>query len=425
MNYQGKLQRLEVALLQSLHLYHDLLTDEVGQAFFRLQEALVTRDRRAIVEAYGSWFSALGNQSLGWQEHLLQRLVEADNSFSRAAAQSDIAMPVAMGAGRDLQVLQQLYDYDVEAIAADVNQQANLAVPVVPWVNWWSNSGPLQPLREAFEGSEDWTDAMPTLVEIYRQRGVGRFGNYWAFRWQQGQLVGLEHPDPVALHNLVGYEWQQQALVKNTESLLNGHGALNVLLYGSRGTGKSSLVKSLLSRYGKRSLRLVEIAKADLQDLPLVVEQVRQIPQKFIFFVDDLSFEADEEQFKALKVVLEGSITARPSNVVVYATSNRRHLIREYFSDRPTPRDQDELSNWDTVQEKLSFSDRFGLTLTFEPTDQDTYLKIVFHMAQEQGIRLEPDNLKFRALQWATQQNGRSGRTARQFIDFLTGESAS
>jgi uncharacterized protein len=422
MNYQGKLQRLEGALLRSLHLYGHLLADEVGQAFLQLQEALVARDRRAVVEAYGSWFSALGDRSMGWQEHLLQRLVEADNSFSRAAARSTIAMPVAMGAGRDLQVLQQLYDYDVEAIAADVNQQANLAVPVVPWVNWVSDLGPLQALRKAFEGSEDWTEAMPTLVGIYRQRGVGRFGNYWAFRWQQRQLVGLGHPDPIALHNLVGYEWQQQALVKNTESLLNDHSALNVLLYGSRGTGKSSLVKSLLSRYGPRGLRLVEIAKADLQDLPLVVEQVRNIPQKFIFFVDDLSFEADEEQFKALKVVLEGSITARPSNVVVYATSNRRHLIREYFSDRPAPRDQDELSNWDTVQEKLSFSDRFGLTLTFEPTDQDTYLKIVFHLAQEQGLRLEPDKLKFRALQWATQQNGRSGRSARQFIDFLTGE---
>ncbi len=423
MNYQGKLQRLEGALLRSLHLYNHLLADEVGQAFLQLQEALVVRDRRAVVEAYGSWFGALSDRALGWQEHLLQRLVEADNSFSRAAAQSTIAMPVAMGAGRDLQVLQQLYDYDVEAIAADVNQQANLAVPVVPWVNWVSDLGSLQALRKAFEGSEDWTEAMPTLVGIYQRRGVGRFGNYWAFRWQQGQLVGLGHPDPIALHNLVGYEWQQQALVKNTESLLNGHSALNVLLYGSRGTGKSSLVKSLLSRYGPQGLRLVEIAKADLQDLPLVVEQVRNIPQKFIFFVDDLSFEADEEQFKALKVVLEGSITARPNNVVVYATSNRRHLIREYFSDRPAPRDQDELSNWDTVQEKLSFSDRFGLTLTFEPTDQDTYLKIVFHLAQEQGLSLEePDKLKFRALQWATQQNGRSGRSARQFIDFLTGE---
>jgi uncharacterized protein len=422
MNYQGKLQRLEVALLRSLHLYGSLLDDAVGESFLQIQEALVTRDRRLLVEAYGAWVTALGDRSRGWQEHLLQRLVEADNSFSRAAAGANIAMPVAMAAGRDLQVVQQLYDYDVEAIAADVNHQANLAVPVVPWVNWWSDLGPLQPLRQAFEASEDWTEALPTLVEIYRQRGVGRFGNYWAFRWQQGQLVGVGQPDVIALHSLVGYEWQQQALVTNTEALLKGHVALNVLLYGSRGTGKSSLVKSLLSRYGPQGLRLVEIAKADLQDLPRVVEQLRDIPQKFIFFVDDLSFEADEEQFKALKVVLEGSITARPRNVVVYATSNRRHLIREYFSDRPAPRDQDELSTWDTVQEKLSFSDRFGLTLTFEPTDQDTYLKIVFHLAQEQNIHLDPDQLKFLALQWATQQNGRSGRTARQFIDFLTGE---
>jgi uncharacterized protein len=425
MNYQEDLQRLELALLRSLHLYRHLLADDVGQAFLQLQEAMVTRDRRTLVEAYASWFSALSHRALGWQEHLLQRLVEADNSFSRAAAQSAIAMPVAMGAGRDLQVLQQLYDYDVAAIAADVNQRANLTVPVVPWVNWTSDRGPLQPLRQAFEGSEDWTEALPTLVALYKQRGVGRFGNYWAFRWQQRELVGLAHPDPVALHNLVGYDWQRQALVKNTESLLNGNSSLNVLLYGSRGTGKSSLVKSLLTTYGHQGLRLVEIAKSDLQDLPLVIEQVRHSPQKFIFFVDDLSFEADEEHFKALKVVLDGSITARPRNVVVYATSNRRHLIREYFSDRPAPRDQDELSTWDTVQEKLSFSDRFGLTLTFEPTDQDTYLKIIFHRAQEQGLTLDPDQLKFRALQWATQQNGRSGRTARQFIDFLTGETAS
>jgi uncharacterized protein len=425
MNYQGKLQRLEGALLRSLHLYGDWFGDAVGVAFLQLQQALVNRDRGLIVEAYGAWFRALSDRNLGWQEHLLQRLVAADNSFSQAAARSNIALPVAMGAGRDLQILQQLYDYDATAIAADVNQQANLTVPVVPWVNWTSDIGPLQPLRQTLESAEEWTEALPLLVEIYRQRGVGQFGNYWAFRWQQGELVGLAHPDPIALQDLVGYEWQQKALVQNTEALLNGHHALNILLYGSRGTGKSSLVKGLLGRYGEQGLRLVEIAKADLQDLPLVVEQVRSVPQKFVFFVDDLSFEADEEQFKALKVVLEGGLTARPRNVVVYATSNRRHLIREYFSDRPAPRDQDEISHWDTVQEKLSFSDRFGLTLTFEPTDQETYLKIVAHLAKEADIGLEPEQLTFRALQWATQQNGRSGRSARQFVDFLAGEQPS
>jgi hypothetical protein len=222
----------------------------------------------------------------------------------------------------------------------------------------------------------------------------------------------------------MGYESQKEALVKNTEFLLAGYSALHVLLYGSRGTGKSSLVKGLLNQYSERSLRLIEVAKSDLKDLPKIVEQLRDFPQKFIIFVDDLSFEEDDDAFKSLKVVLEGSVTARSQNIVVYATSNRRHLVREFFEDRPRPRDSDEVHAWDTVQEKLSFSDRFGLTLTFEPANQDTYLKIVRHLAGLSGISLSPSELEYRALQWATRHNGRSGRTARQFIDFLIGELA-
>jgi hypothetical protein len=169
-------------------------------------------------------------------------------------------------------------------------------------------------------------------------------------------------------------------------------------------------------------LRLVEVSKADLTDLPLIVDRLRVAPQKFIIFVDDLSFEEDDDAFKALKVVLEGNVIARPQNVVVYATSNRRHLVREYFGDRPRPRDADEVHSWDSVQEKLSFSDRFGLTLTFEPANQDTYLAIVHHLAAQSGITLDTADLEYRALQWATRHNGRSGRTARQFVDFLQAE---
>jgi len=210
--------------------------------------------------------------------------------------------------------------------------------------------------------------------------------------------------------------------VQNTQFLLKGYSALNVLLYGSRGSGKSSLVKGLLNEYASDGLRLVEVPKAELRNLPLILEQLRDLPQKFIIFVDDLSFEEDDDSFKALKVVLEGNITARSRNVVVYATSNRRHLIREFFEDRPRPSDQDEVHAWDTVQEKLSFSDRFGLTLTFEPPNQDRYLEIVHHLAQLAQIPLSADDLEFRAKQWATRHNGRSGRSARQFIDFLQGE---
>jgi predicted AAA+ superfamily ATPase len=205
---------------------------------------------------------------------------------------------------------------------------------------------------------------------------------------------------------------------------LSGQPALHVLLYGSRGSGKSSLVKSLLNEYSDKNLRLIEVAKSELQNLPKIVEYLRGVPQKFIIFVDDLSFEEDDDAFKALKVVLEGSLTARPENVIVYATSNRRHLIREYFSDRPTPKDNEEVHAWDTMQEKLSFSDRFGLTLTFEAADQKTYLHIVQHLAVQTGINLKPEDLEFQALQWATRHNGRSGRTARQFIDFLKADLA-
>jgi predicted AAA+ superfamily ATPase len=195
-------------------------------------------------------------------------------------------------------------------------------------------------------------------------------------------------------------------------------------LYGSRGSGKSSLIKGLLNEYSPQGLRLIEVGKSDLKDLPIILEKLRDLPQKFILFVDDLSFEEDDDSFKSLKVVLEGSVTARARNVVVYATSNRRHLIREFFADRPRPLEADEVHAWDTVQEKLSFSDRFGLTLTFEPANQDTYLEIVHHLAKQAGITLSVEDLDFRAKQWATQHNGRSGRTARQFIDFLQGELA-
>ena len=178
-------------------------------------------------------------------------------------------------------------------------------------------------------------------------------------------------------------------------------------------------MKALLNEYGNSNLRLLEVAKSDLKDLPKIAEQLRSVPQKFIIFVDDLSFEEDDDAFKALKVVLEGNLTARPQNIVVYATSNRRHLIREFFADRPSPRDNDEVHAWDTMQEKLSFSDRFGLTLTFEGADQKTYLQIIRHLAAQAGIDMSQEELERQALQWATRHNGRSGRTARQFVDFL------
>ena len=433
----------------SLLLYQSVLSGEVGQAFSNLLQAFLHSDADGLncLQAYGRWFKALAASQQSWQDYLVTQILRDDNPFSQQVQVTPVEkLPPALIAAtrQDLQVLQSLSQCSSEQLSHWVQLAAKPKVAPIAWHhdgNVGTPSGVHQStgalhdpsFREKLQQLDDWGDAVEILAEYYQQSGTGLFAQYHAFRWQSGQLTGIARPDPIQLTELAGYESQKAALLKNTECLLAGYPALHILLYGSRGTGKSSLVKGLLNQYNDsangdslavRGLRLIEVAKSELKDLPILQEQLRPIPQKFIIFVDDLSFEEDDDAFKALKVVLEGSVTARPPNVVVYATSNRRHLIREFFEDRPRPRDSDEVHAWDTIQEKLSFSDRFGLTLTFEPANQDTYLKIVHHLAEQSKIALSHNELEYSALQWATRHNGRSGRTARQFIDFLRGELA-
>lgn len=407
--------------IASLLLYQSVIKKTVGQAFIQLLESLSKGDVIAIecIRAYSNWFRTIASQNISWQEYVIYQIVQDENPFSKQVQNVDITSlsPNLIAAAKhDLQILQNLYQCSGKQISQWVKTIAKLEDPPIPWEPQTQRK---EPIYQKLKDLENWVDAIETLATHYRHFGIGLFAESIAFEWRNGQLLTITYPDPVKLKELVGYEFQRDTLIKNTEFLLAGYPALNVLLYGSRGSGKSSLVKALLNEYSQRNLRLVEVAKSDLKDLPLILEKLRNVPQKFIIFVDDLSFEEDDDTFKALKVVLEGNLTAKPANVVVYATSNRRHLIREFFNDRPTPKDSDEVHNWDTVQEKLSFSDRFGLTLTFEPANQDTYLTIVRHLAKQEKISLNPEDLDYQALQWATRNNGRSGRGARQFIDFL------
>ncbi|MBD1904065.1 ATP-binding protein [Funiculus sociatus GB2-A5] len=409
----------------SLLLYKSVLAGEVGSAFLNLLQALCDGDTDGLVclQAYGSWFQALAAKNQSWENYLITQILRTDNPFTRQVQQASLLSPALVAAAQhDLQALQSLYNCSSDQLSRWVQAAAKLPAAPVAWNQQQDGIvGAIHelPIRDKFQILENWAEALEYLATHYHDYGTGLFAEYRAFRWQSGQLVGIRHPDPVKLTELVGYESQREALLKNTKFLLAGYPALHVLLYGSRGSGKSSLVKGLLNESGTGNLRLVEVAKSDLRDLSEIVEQLRGVPQKFVIFVDDLSFEEDDDAFKALKVVLEGNLTARSQNVVVYATSNRRHLIREFFADRPLTRDNEEIHAWDTVQEKLSFSDRFGLTLTFEPADQNTYLNIIRHLAAQAEIPLSEEDLEYRALQWATRHNGRSGRTARQFIDFL------
>jgi predicted AAA+ superfamily ATPase len=256
------------------------------------------------------------------------------------------------------------------------------------------------------------------------------FDRYLAFRWDvsrgPGRIVPIEEPHAFDLDDLIGVEAAVASLAANVEQFIGGHPSNHVLLFGARGTGKSSAVKGLLNRFGPRGLRILEVHKSDLAHLPSVLAALRGSPYRFVLFCDDLSFESGEPEYRELKAALEGSLVAPPENVRIIATSNRRHLIPESAADNRTIRldEAGELQLGETIDEKLALSDRFGLVLGFYSFDQNTYLSIVDHYAKKADLRTPPEEVKEAALRWALRRSSRSGRTARQFVDDLAGREA-
>lgn len=242
-------------------------------------------------------------------------------------------------------------------------------------------------------------------------------------RHGRGRLEPIAEPLPFELDDLIGVQRAVERLVRNTEQFLLGLPSHHVLLYGERGTGKSSAVRGLLTRFGDRGLRLVEVHRDDLLRLPEILDALRGLPFRFLLFADDLSFAEGEGGFRELKAALEGSLAAPPANVRIVATSNRRHLLPERRSDNRAVRlDEDgELHLGEALEEKLALSDRFGLVLGFYGFDQATYLEIVEHWAKQAGVDVPPAQLREEALRFALERSSRSGRTARQFVDDLAG----
>jgi predicted AAA+ superfamily ATPase len=250
-----------------------------------------------------------------------------------------------------------------------------------------------------------------------------------AFRWRRrggrGYLQAVLHPHSIRLDDLVSVDEQKRAIDANTRQFVAGLPANNVLLTGSRGTGKSSLIKALLNKYAPRGLRVIEVEKQDLTDLPEIVDHIDSRAERFILFCDDLSFDADEPGYKALKVVLDGSVAAASENCLIYATSNRRHLMPEYMSENlEAKRIDDEIHPGETVEEKISLSERFGVWVSFYPFDQDEYLNIVAQWLGHYKITgADSDSVRQAALQWALQRGSRSGRVAWQFARDWAGRS--
>jgi predicted AAA+ superfamily ATPase len=259
-------------------------------------------------------------------------------------------------------------------------------------------------------------EACAVYLHLLRTRGSGPPALNQALRFMGGRLTAVAAPQGTSLTDLVGLGDQLARLVANTQALLERRPSHNTLLYGPRGSGKSTAVRGLLERFGKDGLRLVELPVEELRDLATLLDDLRQRPLAFVLFVDDLGFEDGDVGYRPLKTLLEGGLSGRPANVALYATSNRRHLVKERFADRPDPLD-DDVHRWDTHHEKLALADRFGLTLTFPDAGQRRYLELIRALAARRDLVV--DDLDQHAIRFAEWGNGYSGRTARQFIDTL------
>jgi len=406
-----------------------VLDSSASRDFLALIEHLAAGrpDPAVVAETFGRLWEELALEPDpllpdAWQSHLVGRLLDDENPFSVAAERGEMSPALAEQVRRDLRTLQELFDLE----AATVLRMVEDAVPGSSglWVAWRDplsagGGSPRHAIARKLAAADDWGNCMELLADHYARHGAGLFGRYRAFRWREDVLRAVAEPDPVRLAELVGYEREREPLLRNTERFLAGLPAHHVLLYGLPGTGKSSTVKAVLNEYAERGLRLVEVAKEDLGALPRVLETLRGRGPRFLLFVDDLSFEEHEVEYKSLKALLEGSVERPPENVRVYATSNRRNLVRELFSER-----EDDVHARDTLQEKLSLGARFGLRVTFPIPDQQRYLAIVAELTHQRGIEIPEGELVERATLWDRWHAGRSGRTARQFVDELEAELA-
>ena len=391
-----KLKELQIRL-NSLAIFRALLSDPVVSALLDYLDSRSGSTAEA-VSKYASFVSALYGTEKRTLAGYIQHIVNNDeNAFIRMIGQGKQPWPeMEAQVEQELLVLQAVADLTPEA------------------------------LREGL----DWSGYLPVfankrlnIVDSYHQRcanihrlGYGIYAKHIMFYIGEGnRIVPVINPDQTRLSSLIDYKREQQIILDNTVALLEGKPAANILLTGDAGTGKSSTVKAVVNELHDRGLRILEVRKEQLHAIPAILDELNTNPLKFILFIDDLSFQKDDDNFSALKAILEGSVSAKSRNVVIYATSNRRHLIKESFSDR----DGDDIHRNDTMQEIISLSERFGIQVTFQKPNKETYLGIVRHLAEEKGIKMNTNELELLAERFALGRGGRSARAATQFIDGL------
>lgn len=380
--------------LDSLVIFRHLLNDELISSLKNLTDCLYHGDEKSAVKNYGEFVSVLYSKGGCLTECIRRLIMEDDNIYvRRKAAEDEIPEYMEKCLDSELSIFSEIASLTKEDLTDKIKFSGELA---------------------------GWSCTPHDLKEEYKQRtnnlskfGYGIYAKYSSFIVRDTSLVPVKYPDKISLSDLKDYENERKQIIDNTRCLVEGKPSQNVLLTGDAGTGKSSTVKAVSNYFAPMGLRLVQITKNQLHDLPVILDELSSNPLKFIIFIDDLSFSGNDDDFGALKAALEGSVSAKSLNTAIYVTSNRRHMVKENFADR----NGDDLHYNDTVQEITSLSDRFGLTVTYVKPDKKIYLDIVCSLAEQYNIKIDKDELCRGAEIFATRKGGRSPRSARQYID--------
>ncbi len=429
--------------IAKLILYGDLDKDSIlyqmGEIFRKFEtkevsDAVLIREIYTQIKHLLNLATEYGFDKNLWHNYLTYFLITNENSFSITSEKVGANDgSVNHFAHNDFKALKNLFDYDFseieEALHIDCfSSISNYKAIVKKELMYNKNvSEKVQALSEKLEQAKDEKDFFDIVTGFYKEYGVGMFGLNKAFRIQDrndGEIrfLPINNMDKVMLDDLIGYEIQKQKLVDNTEAFVKGKKANNVLLFGDSGTGKSTSIKAIVNEYYDQGLRMIEIYKHQFKDLSNVIARIKNRNYRFIIYMDDLSFEEFEIEYKFLKAVIEGGVETKPDNILIYATSNRRHLIKENWSDRDDVESSNGMHRSDTMEEKLSLVHRFGVTINYSKPTQKEYFNIVIQLARRNGIHMSDQDLCAEANKWELSHGGISGRTAQQFINYLMGK---
>ena len=390
------------ARLHGLVVFRSLLDDPVVAKLLDLTDRMEAGapGYGPVCDAVAQFEAALFEHTTNWGSYLSAAVLEAETVCVRQAASGTLAPALQTALDSELAFLQALCGLTLDELLAAAGSATGQAQELAFLPRWETSS-------------IDLPAAYAQRMSEVGKKGYGMFAKHHVFTVKNGQLVPVKYPDPQRLSELPGYEKEREKVIANTKALLAGMPANNVLLYGDAGTGKSSAVKAIANEFAPEGLRLVEVKKNQLYQIPDLMDKLAANPLKFILFIDDLSFTANDDNFAALKAILEGSVGGRAKNIAVYATSNRRHLIKETLTDRTG----DDIHEADTRQELMSLSARFGLTVTFQRPEKARFETILAELAKQHGIDMPMDQLLVKAEAFAIRAGGRSPRVAKQFIE--------